>query len=415
MSINRPVADDVAAISRMESVRTILQVVAHITGMRFTAIARVTDTSWTACAVHDLVGLGVRSGSELAPESTICNEIRQHHQPVMFGQASSDPEFAHHPTPKLYGFESYISMPIFRQDGEFFGTLCALDPLPRKLDDPNVVKTLQLFAKLIAAELDVEERLARSTSALLDAHDTAKLREQFIAVLGHDLRTPLTAIRVGAGLLETTALDASSQRTIGHIQRSSARMAELIKNILDFARGKLGGGIPAILRQADDLADELQNVIAEVQHAHPDRTMDIVIAIGRPVICDARRIAQLLANLLINAVIHGTPDQPVRVTAQSDNDAFELSVTNGGHAIPAGKISRLFQPFSRTVDHTSQPGLGLGLYIAAEIAKAHHGTLQVSSTEAVTSFVFRMPIQSAKPSATAVSDIARDDEDFATS
>jgi signal transduction histidine kinase len=360
--------------------------------------------------VYDLINFGLKPGGELVLESTICNEIRQHHEPVVFGHASKNPQFANHPTPKLYGFESYISIPIFRLNGEFFGTLCALDPLPAKLDDAGVVKTLQLFAKLIASELDVVERLEKTTIALRDAHKTAKLREQFIAVLGHDLRNPLTAIRVGAGLLQVTALDPSSQHTIDYIERSAERMAELIKNILDFARGELGGGIPAVLRRENDLVDELQNVIDEVQYAHAKRAMDVVIAIGHPVTCDARRIAQLLANLLINAVIHGAPDQPVHVTAQSDGDAFELSVTNGGQPIPAEKIARLFQPFSHAVDGASQTGLGLGLYIAAEIAKAHHGSLHVSSTEAATSFVFHMPIQCTTPSAMSVSDVSRGDE-----
>ncbi|TPG08393.1 GAF domain-containing protein [Rhodanobacter glycinis] len=402
ISKHRPITADLEAIRRIGSVPTILQAVAHTTGMRFAAIARVTDTDWTVCAVHDLIDFGLKPGEELVLESTICNEIRQHHQPVVFGHASAHPQFAQHPTPKLYGFESYISIPIFLADGEFFGTLCALDPLPAKLDEPNVVATLQLFAKLIAAELDTQDRLEKSASALLDAQETAKLREQFIAVLGHDLRNPLMAIRVGAELLQLTALDPSSQRTIGHIQRSSLRMAELIKDILDFARGRLGGGIPAVFEQEDDLAEELRNVIAEVQQAHRDRAIDVSVAIGHPVACDVRRVAQLLANLLTNAVIHGAADQPVRIAARSDDETFELVVSNGGHAIPAGKIARLFQPFSRDADQSAQPGLGLGLYIAAEIARAHRGTLQVtSSTDAGTHFVFRMPVRCAEPAAAA--------------
>lgn len=391
-------AADLEAIRRIGAVPTILQTVAHMTGMRFAAVARVTDTSWTACAVYDSIGFGLRPGGELVLESTICNEIRQHHQPVVFGHASAHPQFAQHPTPKLYGFESYVSIPIFRVDGEFFGTLCALDPLPAKLDDPNVITTLELFAKLIAAELDVQDRLEQSASALLDAQETAKLREQFIAVLGHDLRNPLMAIRVGAELLQLTALDPSSQRTIRHIQRSSSRMAELIRDILDFARGRLGGGIPVVFEHDDDLAEELHNVIAEVQQAHAERAIEVSVAIGHPVDCDTRRVAQLLTNLLTNAVIHGATDQPVRIAAHSDDEAFELVVSNGGQAIAEGKIARLFQPFSRDADQSAQPGLGLGLYIAAEIARAHRGTLQVtSSAKAGTHFVFRMPVRCKDP------------------
>jgi signal transduction histidine kinase len=395
MSMSRPIAADVAAIGRLGSVPTILQTVALTTGMRFAVIARVTDTKWTACAVHDLIDFGLKTGGELVLESTICNEVRQHHEPVIFGEASRDPRFSEHPVPKMYGFESYVSIPIFRVDGEFFGTLCALDPLPAKLDDPNIVKTLQLFAKLIATELESAERHEQSANALMDARQTAKLREQFIAVLGHDLRSPLSAIRVGADILQADS-DNRSQRVVLHIQRSCDRMAEMIENILDLARGRLGGGIPVVLQPVDNLAVELNHVIAEVQESHPNREIRVTMAIDRPVNADAHRIAQLLANLLNNAIAHGAADQPVSVTAMSDKEGFELSVANAGPPIPPDKIDRLFEPFNRGGEEAPQPGLGLGLYIAAEVAKAHHGSLDVSSTsEDGTCFVFRMPINHA--------------------
>jgi len=392
---DRPTSDDVKRIGRLGSVPTILQTVAHTTGLRFAAIARVTDTSWTACAVHDAIDFGLKPGGELVLESTICNEIRQHHQPVVFGHASMHPRFSSHPVPKQYGFESYISIPIFRADGKFFGTLCALDPLPAKLDDLHVVKTLQLFTKLIAAELETEERLELSASALLDAQETAKLREQFIAVLGHDLRSPLSAVQIGADLLKSMETDARSSRIVDHIQRSCERMAEMVENILDFARGRLGGGIPVNLKQQDNLTAELQHVIAEVQGSHPGREIRATMAIGQAVTADSRRLAQLLANLLNNAIAHGATDQPVSVAARCDAQGFELSVTNGGTPIPADKLGRLFHPFSRGADAAPQPGLGLGLYIAAEVARAHRGSLAVSSNEAATQFVFRMPVSPA--------------------
>lgn len=392
---DRPVADDVSIISHLGSVATILQTIAHTTGMRFTTVARVTETSWTACAVHDLIDFGLKPGDELVLESTLCNEVRQHHQPVVFGHASAHPHFSQHPVPKQYGIESYMSIPIFRVDGEFFGTLCALDPLPANLDDPNIVRTLELFARLIAAEIDAEERLARSASALLDAQETAKLREQFIAVLGHDLRSPLSAIQIGADLLQTMEPDARSARIIDHIRRSCDRMVEMVGNILDFAWGRLGGGIPVALQNQEDLTDALQHVIAEVRGSHPDRDIRVAMTIDQPVIVDAQRVAQLLANLLNNAVTHGAVDQPVSVAARCDGQSFELSVTNGGPPIPAEKLARLFQPFSRGADAAPKPGLGLGLYIASEVARAHRGTLGVSSSDAGTRFVFRMPLSPA--------------------
>jgi signal transduction histidine kinase len=378
MENNSAISSDVDLIGRLTVVPTILQVVAHTTGMRFTAVARVTETSWTACAVYDHINFGLKPGGELALESTICNEIRQHHRPVVFGHASEHPEFSTHPTPKMYGFESYVSIPIFRSGGEFWGTLCAIDPLPAKLDDPNVVKSLELFAQLIAAQMENEERLEKVGIDLSNAHEAAKLREQFIAVLGHDLRNPLNAIAVSSQVLLATLTDSRALTMAGTIKRSCARMAELIQNVLDFARGRLGGGIPVSLRSEDQLADEFRHVIAEVETIFPDRTIEVALALNQPVLCDRSRMGQLLANLLTNAVVHGAADVPIRVAASNSEETFTLDVSNGGDAIDEQTLARLFQPFTRS--SRPQDGLGLGLYIAAEIAKAHGGELKVLSS-----------------------------------
>jgi len=261
------------------------------------------------------------------------------------------------------------------------------------LDEPHIVETLELFAQLIASQLETEERLEQSGNDLLAAHDVAKLREQFIAVLGHDLRNPLQAIIMGAEMLKLGKLDADARRHVERIERSCTRMADLIRDVLDFARGRLGGGIPVTLQRDERLAGELQQVVAEVRMTHPGRVIDFVASIQQPFDCDRRRIAQLFGNLLSNAVNHGAQDRPVVATAHSDTKEFELSVSNGGEPISAQKRLQLFQPFSRSISDATGPGLGLGLYIAAEIAKAHRGTLElVSSTDAGTRFAFRMPV-----------------------
>ena len=387
------IAGDIAAINRIEAVPTILKAVTHVTGMRFAAVARVTESHWTACAVRDGIGFGLQPGGELVLETTICNEIRQSGKPVVFGQASADPVFSRHPVPARYGFESYISVPIVRGDGSFFGTLCAIDPLPAKLDDPHVLQTLELFAQLIAAQLDAEDRLVRSDAELSASHDRGKQREQFIAVLGHDLRNPLQAIGMAAEMLLLDPLPAPAQRNVRRIQDSVERMGDLVRDILDFARGRLGSGIPVALAAHEDLAVELQKVVAEARLAHPDCTIETRFVLDRAVICDHNRLAQLLDNLLANALAHGLPDEPVQVDAHCDGDDLELSVQNGGAAIAAAKLGRLFQPFSRILSDEPGAGLGLGLFIAAEIAKSHLGTLSVTSNEAEgTRFTFRMPI-----------------------
>ncbi len=386
------IARDVAAIGRIDAVPTILKAVANVTGMRFTAVARVTDSRWIACALQDNIDFGLKPGGELVLETTICDEIRHSGEAVIFGQASVHPVYSTHKTPALYGFESYVSVPILRQDGSFFGTLCAIDPRPAKLDDPQILETLQLFAQLIGAQLDLQDRLAESDRALSDANELAGLREQFIAVLGHDLRNPLQAISMASEMIMLEEVPARVSRNIGRIQDSVARMSDLIQDVLDFARGRLGGGIPVALHAGDDLAGDLRQVLDEARLNHPQRLIEDVIEIERPIACDCRRVAQLLDNILANALLHGDAAGPVRVRVRSDADGFVLSVRNQGQPIPEEKRVRLFQPFSRERGDEPGPGLGLGLYIAAEIAKAHAGSLTVESTDSDgTCFTFRMP------------------------
>lgn len=149
-----------AAIAEVESTSNILQLVTRLTSLRFAAIAKVTDQRWIACAVHDEIKFGVHPGGELELDATICNELRFHRTPVVISCASTDPVYASHPLPKHYGFESYFSIPIILADGTFFGTLCGNDPLPAKLDDPDLLQTLLIFAQLIATTLDMQNRVA---------------------------------------------------------------------------------------------------------------------------------------------------------------------------------------------------------------------------------------------------------------
>ena len=373
------IALDIQIIQGISAVPTILQVVAQITGMRFTAVARVTDEKWVACAVYDQIAFGLTPGGELVLESTICNEIRQHHNAVLFGHAGQHPIFSSHPTPKLYGFESYASIPIFLSNGEFWGTLCAIDPLPAKLDDPNVLKTMELFAQLIASQYETEGRLMRSGEELLSAHETAKLRDQFIAVLGHDLRNPISAIGLTADVLESKLSDESARKLVDNIKRSCERMGLLVNDVLDFARGKLGAGIPVTLTDETNLADSLSYVISEIQTLHPTRALVSKIDITNSVRSDRERLGQLLGNLLSNAVTHGLPEAPITINLATDDTGFELSVSNGG-VIPADRMAQLFQPFYRLESGGNKEGLGLGLFIASEIAKAHGSVLQATST-----------------------------------
>ena len=225
---------DLEAVARIPAVATILEVVCRTTGMGFAAVARVTEDRWIACDVRDEIQFGLKPGGELKVETTICNEIRQSGNAVVIDHVSRDNVFCSHPTPAMYGFESYISVPIILPGRGFFGTLCAIDPRPARVNTPPVIGMFNLFAELIAFHLDAQERLAASAASLSDERRTAELREQFIAVLGHDLRNPLASIDGGAQLLGKMPLrrvgpfdpdrDAQQRRAHGDADRQRPRL-----------------------------------------------------------------------------------------------------------------------------------------------------------------------------------------------
>jgi sigma-B regulation protein RsbU (phosphoserine phosphatase) len=238
---------------------------------------------------------------------------------------------------------------------------------------------------------------------LLEARDVAKttldnerhsseLREQFIAVLGHDLRNPLASISAGARILGRGAKSDKEHQVIAMLETTVLRMAGLIDNVLDFARGRLGGGITLDRDARKPLEPVLHQVIDELRLSS-GRQIDAEYAIDVPVDCDRSRIGQLVSNLVGNALSHGATNQPVRVRATTEGGLFKLSVANGGEPIPEAALERLFEPFFRGEVRASRQGLGLGLHIAAQIAKAHEGTLAVSSTSEETCFTFVMPLR----------------------
>jgi signal transduction histidine kinase len=388
-------ADDLAAVSNIDAIPMILKVACHSTGLRFAAVARVTSDRWIACAVRDEIAFGLQVGGELPVKTTLCDEVRSRRELVIIDNVAEDKLYCGHPTPGMYGFQSYISVPINLPDGRFFGTLCALDPLPAQLKTSSTIETFKLFADLIAFHLDAQEQLAVTQSELEVERAVAEMREQFIAVLGHDLRNPLNSIKLSVPVLLATPLDERARRVVGRINNSVTRMAGLIDNVLDFARSRLGAGISLTKIEHQGLAAMLEQVIAELQAAWPDRTILTEITLSRTVVCDGARISQLLSNLLGNALTHGASDSPIWIRVRSNDNDFELSVANRGKPIPPDSIERLFEPFSRAATDQAPEGLGLGLFIASEITKAHGGTITVASSSEETCFTFRMPMNMA--------------------
>jgi signal transduction histidine kinase len=375
----------IAAVPRM------LETVAALTGLRFVCIAHVTATSWTTCAVYDQLGFGLVPGAQLDVTTTLCEEVRETRATIVIDCVRDSDCYRDHHTPRIYGFQSYFSIPIFRPDGFYFGTLCGLDPEPRKLSEGAIVPALTLFAELISHQLETERSLNATRSALLSERETAELREQFIAVLGHDLRTPLGAILGGAELLARRHDDPVTRKVVERMRSSALRMTGLVDNVVDFTRGRMGSGLALDLSRHNDVDLVLDQVVDELRGVYPDRAITSSIARGIDLRCDPQRLAQLLSNLLKNALVHGDPAHPIAVEAGIDDAGFILVVNNRGPQLGPDIIAQLFKPYWRAISRPGDEGLGLGLYIVDQIARAHGGAIAVQSDHECTTFTFSMP------------------------
>ena len=379
---------DIDSVQKIGAVPTILEAVSEITGLGFVCVARVSADSWHACAVLDKLGFGLKVGGQLDVTTTLCEEVRDTNSAIIIDSVKDSERYCNHHTPRMYGFQSYFSIPLYRPSGEYFGTLCGLDPKSAPLTCTSTRQTLTLFAELISRQLVTEAILQDAKNALGDEVESSKLREQFLAMLGHDIRTPLGTIANGTEILRRTA-PPTLVPLLDIMHRSTQRIAALIEDVTDFTRGRMGGGISLNLRAESNLEQVLQQVVDELRANHDGRQVLADFPTALAITCDSSRLAQLFSNLLKNALVHGSAVKPIHVHAKLSNGIFELGVTNSGPKIPLDVQAQLFKPFWQSSNSDVKEGLGLGLFIASEIAVSHGGTLEIASSDAATTFTYR--------------------------
>jgi signal transduction histidine kinase len=214
-------------------------------------------------------------------------------------------------------------------------------------------------------------------------------RDRMTAVLGHDLRNPLSAVTTAAAAMLTQDTSEFVRGKAGVIQRATARMTEMIDSLLDFTQIQATGRLP-ISRAPTDLGAALREVVEETRTAWPDRTVNLDLKGSLAGQWDPARLKQAFSNLLANGLQHGDPGKPVYVSADGTDDVVVLKLRNEGRPIPPELIPVLFDPFSRGDD--SPHGLGLGLFIVKQIVAAHDGTIDIESKPDMgTVFTVRLP------------------------
>lgn len=382
---------EIEAVRQTPIVPTMLEVICQITGMGFAAIARVTKDKWVACSVRDEVQFGLQAGGELKIETTLCNEIRDHRQPIIIDDVEQDPQYCSHHTPKIYGLKSYISFPIILKDGRLFGTLCAIDAKPAQVNNSKVIGTFTMFAELLAfhlQSLDLLERSQETNEALQNINNSlAKVNQELdniVYMASHDLKSPITNIGSLLEMLsEAVAEENLNKEEINHIiylMKSSIQSFNCtIKDLTTVVETATTG--------ADEKTEEI-NIVELVEIVKQDLTQLIetsqakieVFNEDKLVLLSSRKnLKSILYNLLSNAIKYRSPVRrpEVLVKLEEIDGKIHLSVTDNGLGIPLDKQDQVFTIFKRF--HSHEEGSGIGLYIVKRMVDNMNGQIQVKS------------------------------------
>jgi signal transduction histidine kinase len=397
MDLPRHLLLDVEAIERIGVIPQILAAVSALTGHGFVAVARVTEDRWITCAVLDNAHFGLKPGDELDVQTTLCREVRLAKETVVIDHASKDDRYCRHPTPELYGFESYISVPIVLPDGEFFGTLCSLDKRPAALKASVAPLTLALFADLIAAHL-YDARLLQNAQAknleiesLLHQSRKMELVGQLTAGLAHDFRNILVVV---GGMFELLQRRIEQQRLaelpryIETGKESVRRATALADRLLAFSRKEESFAHPLdVDTQVLAMEDMVKRTAGNGVTVHFDVASDA----GR-VVVDPSQFDSALLNLCVNArdampnggvlrigvskeIIDGMHALRSKLAA---GEYVTIRVTDSGTGMSQEVVSRVLEPFFTT--KPSGAGTGLGLSMVAELARQAGGAVDIDST-----------------------------------
>jgi sigma-B regulation protein RsbU (phosphoserine phosphatase) len=259
----------------------------------------------------------------------------------------------------------------------------------RRDEDGTIVHELAAYVardrdeyerELVRSRKRLEEVVAEATRLQAEAKDRALFAEQMVGIVSHDLRNPLSVVTMGAGLLASEVTSSSQQRAVARIIRASERANRLIADLLDFTQARLGSGL-VVAREPIDLHVTIAETLDELTDVYPARSLLHERQGAGECLADPNRVAQLVGNLVSNAVTYGDPQTPVTITSTVGPLEASIAVHNGGVPIPSEVQETMFDAMTRaTTEGRSRRSVGLGLFIVREIARAHEGRATVEST-----------------------------------
>jgi GAF domain-containing protein len=376
-------------IEQIDVLPDLLRVVCDVTGMGFSAVGHMTATEWTACAIHDRIGLGMRPRQQLDVATTLCHEVQKSRAPVCIDQASADARYWDHPTPLLFGFESYIAVPIVLADGVFFGTLCAADKRPVVVSEPRIRFMFACVARLVGQQIELRAASHRKRFVALNLHVVDNLRRLFVALQSSDESGSRYAFDLDGQHLDRTSWRPILQRLELLTAAGEEAPAAVIDEVLGYVRARPRGQMAVRVTDVANLAAQLHAVVKVGSLRHPARKVIANISLGSSFSCDEAKIKALATELLNNALSCGSPRGSVAFIASFDGSDLVIQVWSD-EDLPAAALADVFNPFLRagaggTLERRRLP-------VCAEIVSAHRGELKVTSSSGNgTHFTARIP------------------------
>ncbi|QNF32250.1 GAF domain-containing sensor histidine kinase [Adhaeribacter swui] len=382
---------DLEVVRNISFVPSMLEIICDLTGMGFAAVARVTDTKWLACSVRDKVQFGLKEGEELQLETTLCNEIRDHRQPVIINNVAECSEYKNHHTPRIYGLQSYISFPIILSDGTFFGTLCAIDSKPAQVNTKKIIDTFSMFTELLTFHIQSQNLLQQSYLANTDLVQQNKVLtsantdlDNIVHTASHDLKSPINNIESLVDILDQTILEEPLNRELTQdiirLMRSSLKnfrqtLTDLTTIIeADHSLKVIEKEEINFLELVERVKQDLHSLILESQAKIQ------VTGCEKLLLHFPRKIFKsILYNLVSNAIKYRAPErQPeILINLEQVDEKISLLVIDNGSGIPANQQDSIFMLFKRL--HTHVEGSGLGLYIVKKMVNTLGGQIKVES------------------------------------
>ena len=402
--------EDFSAVQQNPIAQTMLEVICRMTGMGFAAVARVTDTRWLACSVKDDIAFGLKPGDELKLETTICNEIRDSSRSVIIDNVATDQKYLNHHTPKLYGFQSYISFPIFLKNGEFFGTICAIDPKPASLHDPAIIGLFTLFADLLSFHLQSLDLLDRSHDVLRstsrELHYTREEVRQYRHISTHTLREPLRKIGLFSDLLvyHTAENEKEKAQSAAHkIQTFASQLSDQIRDISLFSSIETSKASFELVDLNVLVTDVCNQLLPQIEHKKGAFNRTALPTLW----ANYGQMFLLFSNLIRNALQYSRPDATPEISISCDmlaaadipknltrrRNYFRLRVSDNGIGMESYRLDRIFDVFE-TFNEEDHPGSsGTGLSYCRKIVHQHGGEITVASKPGTgTDFFLVLPL-----------------------